>query len=78
MSRTAFARRFSALVGRPPLTYLTDWRMTLAADRLRAPGATVTAVAKEAGYADGFAFSVAFKRVRGVSPSAHRAATPRP
>ncbi|MEU5048893.1 AraC family transcriptional regulator [Streptomyces sp. NPDC021096] len=75
MSRTAFARRFSALVGRPPLAYLTDWRMTLAADRLRAPRATVTAVAKEVGYADGFAFSAAFKRVRGVSPSAHRAAS---
>ncbi len=73
VSRTAFARRFSALVGRPPLAYLTDWRMTLAADRLRAPRATVTAVAKEVGYADGFAFSAAFKRVRGVSPSAHRA-----
>ncbi|MEH6373287.1 AraC family transcriptional regulator [Streptomyces sp. KLMMK] len=78
MSRTAFARRFSALVGRPPLTYLTDWRMTLAADRLRTPGATVTAVAKEVGYADGFAFSAAFKRVRGISPSDHRAGGPRP
>ncbi|GLF94923.1 AraC family transcriptional regulator [Streptomyces yaizuensis] len=74
MSRTAFARRFTALVGRPPLTYLTEWRMTLAAERLRAPGATVTTVARAVGYADGFAFSAAFKRVRGVSPSAHRAA----
>ncbi|MER7048675.1 AraC family transcriptional regulator [Streptomyces jumonjinensis] len=73
MSRTVFARRFSALVGKPPLTYLTDWRMTLAADRLRAPGATITAVARGVGYADGFAFSAAFKRVRGISPSAHRA-----
>ncbi len=78
MSRTAFARGFSALVGRPPLAYLTDWRMTLAADRLRGPGATVAAVAKEVGYADGFAFSAAVKRVRGISPSAHRAGTPRP
>ncbi|MBO0651318.1 AraC family transcriptional regulator [Streptomyces triculaminicus] len=73
MSRTAFARRFSALVGRPPLTYLTEWRMTLAADRLRTPGATVAAVAKDVGYGDGFAFSAAFKRVRGVSPTAYRA-----
>ncbi|MET9661961.1 AraC family transcriptional regulator [Streptomyces sp. NPDC006510] len=72
MSRTAFARRFSALVGKPPLAYLTDWRMALAADRLRVPGATVAEVGKEVGYTDGFAFSVAFKRVRGMAPSAHR------
>ncbi|WP_329584999.1 AraC family transcriptional regulator [Streptomyces sp. NBC_01005] len=72
MSRTAFARRFSALVGRPPLAYLTEWRMTLAADRLQERGASVAEVGKEVGYADGFAFSAAFKRVRGVSPSAHR------
>ncbi|MER6910356.1 AraC family transcriptional regulator [Streptomyces sp. NPDC000594] len=74
LSRTAFARRFTALVGRPPLTYLTEWRMTLAAERLRAPGATVTTVARTVGYLDGFAFSTAFKRVRGISPSAHRTA----
>ncbi|MCF3107037.1 AraC family transcriptional regulator [Streptomyces roseoverticillatus] len=66
MSRTAFARRFSALA------YLTDWRMALAADRLRAPGTTVAGVGREVGYADGFAFSAAFKRVRGLTPSAHR------
>lgn len=72
MSRTAFARRFSALVGRPPLAYLTDWRMALAADRLREPGMTVAEVGREVGYADGFAFSAAFKRVRGLTPSAHR------
>lgn len=65
MSRTAFARRFSALVGRPPLAYLTEWRMTLAADRLQERGASVAEVGKEVGYADGFAFSAAFKRVRG-------------
>ncbi|MGW2184188.1 AraC family transcriptional regulator [Streptomyces sp. NPDC001732] len=72
MSRTAFARRFSALVGRPPLAYLTDWRMALAADRLRVPGVTVAEVGREVGYTDGFAFSAAFKRVRGIPPSAHR------
>ncbi|MET8567489.1 AraC family transcriptional regulator [Streptomyces sp. NPDC004783] len=72
MSRTAFARRFSALVGRPPLAYLTDWRMALAADRLRVPGVTVAEVGSEVGYTDGFSFSAAFKRVRGIPPSAHR------
>ncbi|MFI0357350.1 helix-turn-helix transcriptional regulator [Actinomadura sp. 9N407] len=70
MSRAVFARRFTALVGRPPLGYLTEWRMALAADLLREPGAGVAAVARRVGYADGFAFSSAFKRVRGETPSA--------
>ncbi|MEU4577852.1 AraC family transcriptional regulator [Nonomuraea sp. ATR24] len=70
MSRAVFARRFAELVGQPPLVYLREWRMTAAADLLRVPGATVTAVARRVGYADGFAFSTAFKRVRGVPPSA--------
>ncbi|MBP2183738.1 AraC-like DNA-binding protein [Amycolatopsis magusensis] len=69
-SRAAFARRFTALVGEPSLAYLTGWRMTLAADLLRRQG---TSVASQVGYADGFAFSSAFKRVRGVSPSVYRA-----
>ncbi|NUR31457.1 MAG: helix-turn-helix transcriptional regulator, partial [Catenulispora sp.] len=70
MSRAAFAARFAELVGQPPLTYLTDWRMTLAADLLRdGSGTTVAAAARAVGYQDAFAFSVAFKRVKGVSPS---------
>jgi AraC-like DNA-binding protein len=80
-SRAVFARRFSELVGQPPLAYLTEWRMTLAADLLREPGASVASVARRVGYADGFAFSNAFKRVRGLSPSAFarsRGLTPAP
>lgn len=73
MSRAAFARRFTALVGRPPLAYLTEWRMALAAELLARPGTTVAAAARQVGYADAFGFSAAFKRVRGVSPSAVRA-----
>lgn len=72
MSRAAFAARFTALVGEPPLTYLTGWRMALGADLLRDTEATVAAVAHEVGYEDPFAFSVAFKRTRGVSPSIWR------
>ncbi|NBE50678.1 helix-turn-helix domain-containing protein [Streptomyces sp. YC537] len=69
-SRSAFARRFTALVGEPPLTYLTHWRMALATELLcAAPVLTVAAVARRVGYRDSFAFSVAFKRVRGISPS---------
>ncbi len=69
LSRAAFAARFARLVGEPPLTYLTGWRMTLAADLLRDTEDTVAAVARAVGYDDPFAFSVAFKRVRGASPS---------
>ncbi|MFF7412005.1 AraC family transcriptional regulator [Streptomyces lydicus] len=75
MSRAAFAARFTALVGEPPLTYLTGWRMTVAADLLRDAETTVAAVAREVGYEDPFAFSVAFKRIRGVSPSIWRRQT---
>ncbi|GAA4523393.1 AraC family transcriptional regulator [Amycolatopsis samaneae] len=72
MSRAAFSARFTGRVGEPPLTYLTGWRMALGADLLRDTEATVAAVAREVGYENAFAFSVAFKRVRGVSPSTWR------
>ncbi|WJV46850.1 AraC family transcriptional regulator [Streptomyces flavofungini] len=73
VSRAAFARNFADLVGRPPMAYLTEWRMALAADLLTEPGATVAAVAARVGYADGFGFSDAFKRIRGITPSGYRA-----
>ena len=70
MSRAAFAARFAQLVGQPPMAYLTEWRMALAADLLREEaGTTVAAAAQAVGYQDAFAFSVAFKRAKGVSPS---------
>ncbi|WP_433124660.1 AraC family transcriptional regulator [Micromonospora sp. CA-240977] len=72
VSRSTLAKRFTSLVGEPPLTYLTDWRMTLAADMLAESTATVAAVARHLGYADAFGFSAAFKRVHGMSPSAAR------
>ena len=74
VSRAALARRFTDLVGEPPMSYLTGWRLTLAADLLREPDATVGAVARQVGYASPFALSTAFKRVRGVSPRQHRVA----
>lgn len=73
VSRAALARRFTELVGEPPMSYLTDWRLTLAADLLREPSATVASVARQVGYSTAFALSTAFKRVRGISPSEHRA-----
>ncbi|MEV6243345.1 AraC family transcriptional regulator [Lentzea sp. NPDC051838] len=69
VARTTLAGRFAKLVGVPPLTYLTEWRMALAADLLAEPKNTVGAVARQVGYADAFGFSAAFKRVQGVSPS---------
>lgn len=71
-SRAAFARRFTALVGAPPMTYVTGWRLTLAADLLRQTDATVETIARRVGYANAFALSVAFKRVRGTTPRTHR------
>jgi AraC-like DNA-binding protein len=73
VSRAALARRFHELVGEPPMAFLTSWRLTLAADLLREPGATVGSVAPQVGYGSAFALSTAFKRVRGVSPREHRA-----
>ncbi|ASO20422.1 AraC-like DNA-binding protein [Actinoalloteichus hoggarensis] len=73
VSRAAFARRFTALVGEPPSTYLTTWRMALAAELLATPELTIAAVARRVGYTDPFAFSTAFTRVRGITPSAYRA-----
>jgi AraC-like DNA-binding protein len=72
VSRAALARRFSELVGEPPMTFLTGWRLALAADLLRLPGATVGEVAHQVGYATPFALSTAFKRVNGVSPRDYR------
>ena len=72
VSRAALARRFTELVGEPPMTFLTGWRLALAADLLRDPDATLGAVAHQVGYGSPFALSAAFKRVRGISPQQHR------
>ncbi|WP_203862293.1 AraC family transcriptional regulator [Plantactinospora mayteni] len=74
VSRAALARRFTALVGEPPMSYLTEWRLALAADLLREPGTTVGAVAHRVGYGSSFALSTAFKRRRGLSPRQHQVA----
>lgn len=73
MSRAALARRFTAKVGEPPMTYLATWRVDMAADLLRETDATVGSIARKVGYANTFALSVAFKRLRGITPTEHRA-----
>jgi AraC-like DNA-binding protein len=74
VSRAAFARRFTELVGEPPMAFLTGWRIALAADLLLEPDATIAAVARRVGYATPVALSAAFKRERGISPRDHRRA----
>ncbi|RSM68837.1 AraC family transcriptional regulator [Actinoplanes sp. ATCC 53533] len=75
LSRAPFARRFSALVGRPPLSYLTWWRMTVAARLLRDSDATVATVAHRVGYTSEFAFATAFRRRHGSAPGRYRRLT---
>jgi AraC-like DNA-binding protein len=72
-SRAGLARRFHDVVGQPPMAFLTEWRLALAADLLCEPNATVGSVAEQVGYSTPYAFSTAFKRVRGISPREHRA-----
>lgn len=72
VSRAALARRFTELVGEPPMAFLTSWRLALAADLLREPEANLGAVARRVGYGSPFALSTAFKRVRGISPREYR------
>lgn len=72
MSRSAFADRFTSFVGQPPMQYLAQWRMQLAARRLATGNAKVAAIAEEVGYDSEAAFSRAFKRLMGVSPAAWR------
>ncbi|GLW30290.1 AraC family transcriptional regulator [Actinoplanes regularis] len=74
MSRTPFARRFTDLLGQPPLTYLTWWRMTTAARLLKASDAPLGTIAGEVGYASEFAFAAAFKRRFGTPPGRYRRA----
>jgi AraC-like DNA-binding protein len=75
LSRTAFARQFRTLIGEPPLTYLTRWRMTIAARLLRETDLPIDSVAAQVGYGSRFAFGKAFKRSMGSAPGAYRRAS---
>ena len=69
MSRSSFAVRFKQMVGEPAIDYLTRWRMMVAADRLASGRVPIATVASAVGYESESAFSAAFKRSFGHSPS---------
>ena len=72
MSRSAFADRFTGVVGQPPMRYLTRWRMQLARQRLRESRDTVAQIAYDVGYASEAAFTRAFHRECGAPPAVWR------
>lgn len=72
LSRAAFARRFTALIGQPPMSYLTWWRMSTAAGLLQESDAPLHAIAAKVGYTSEFAFANAFKREFGTAPGRYR------
>jgi AraC-like DNA-binding protein len=72
MSRSVFAERFTSLVGQPPMQYLALWRMHVAQERLRHGRGSVAQISLAVGYESEAAFSRAFKRQFGISPSSSR------
>ena len=78
MSRSAFASRFTELVGEPVMQYITRWRMLVALGALKGDGATVAELASRLSYRSEAAFARAFKRVIGVAPGAVRRSTESP
>lgn len=78
VSRATLARKFTGLVGRPPMAYLSWWRMTRAAALLRDSEVPLDAIARRVGYGSPYALSHAFSREFGVTPGRYRkrASTP--
>ena len=72
LSRAAFARRFSSMVGQSPMAYLTWWRMSLAARLLLDTREPLGVVAQRVGYSSEFAFAGAFRREFGIAPGRYR------
>lgn len=72
LSRSAFYERFLRLVGQPPMHYLTQWRMAMAATLLRQSRAPIVSIALDVGYESEAAFARAFKRLVGTPPARWR------
>ena len=69
MSRAVFAERFTRKIGMPPMQYLLEWRMAVAKNILRTERPSLAEVADRVGYQSASAFSTAFTRLTGISPS---------
>jgi len=72
LSRAAFSRRFASLIGQPPLTYVTWWRLARAARLLRESEDSLSEISARVGYTSEFAFANAFKREYGTPPGRYR------
>lgn len=72
LSRSALAERFTAFVGQPPMQYLMNWRMQLAANELRTGAESIAAIAERVGYESEAAFGRAFKKAVGAAPGRWR------
>ena len=72
MSRSAFSEKFTATLGISPIEYLQRWRMIVAQDLLQSGAEPVSSIAAAVGYGSDIAFSRAFKRCFGKSPSQAR------
>ncbi|MFY7066992.1 cupin domain-containing protein [Nocardiopsis changdeensis] len=73
VSRATFARRFTEVMGEPPISYLTGWRLCLAADLLQRSDDSIESIARRVGYSSAYALSAAFVREYDVRPGRHRA-----
>ena len=69
VSRAVFAQRFTRTVGMPPMQYLLQWRVAVAKDLLRTEHLSTAQVANRVGYQSANAFSTAFTRLAGCTPS---------
>jgi len=72
MSRSSFARTFTETVGKPPLAYLTQWRLERACAALRKGVEPMSNIAQAAGYGSESAFGLAFRRQFSISPGRYR------
>ena len=72
VSRATFARRFTEVMGEPPISYLAGWRLCLAADLLQESESTLASIARQVGYSNAYALSAAFTREYGIRPSQYR------
>lgn len=72
LSRAAFSRRFSGLIGQSPAAYVTLWRMLVASRLMQDTDQSLAAIASQVGYSSEYGFAHAFKRLHGISPGAHR------